>query len=478
MRRYIIYFFASFTYIYANTIEYFSYEDNKSVPYIDSFELRYKNQNLICYPTQIIRKKTKKDLVSFSCIKKDIPIEYIPQEQQVSYKEQQGRDETKKLKLQIKDKENIGMIYKVDIPLSETNSKWRKKSIAKHQLNNTYYIKYLQWMLPAKFYISIRPQISNTQDNKSLKLRDNGSRAGFFYYYIFDNGWELTTQYEATIDWHDVSSFINLSTQSNTTRRLSYISISYDNYTILAGKYWSAYYDIAQYTDMFMAYGALSSGAFNNKSDGSYSGTGRADYLIQFHIDDIKYDATFQIQTKHKGAKELDSRYRYGISASYQYTFDNNIKLGSAFAFGKFEKITPYMKTVGINGDDISWIGGISYTKKRYKLNTTISYTKNHMCDNEGVYFDGYGVELYMHYDYNTQFRIAGGYNYLKPKYNYQHKSAYKISDTILSLQYTFNASNFDDMIYMEISIPSGNLANQTKPNTSISIGFRYLISL
>jgi len=478
MKRYILYTALILSLSYSKTIEYFVSNDDRNIPDIKPFDFRYNNQDLVCYPAKTIHTKTRKTLISFSCIKKNIPVTYIQKEQQVSYKEQNGRDETKKLKLQIKDKENVGVIYHVDIPKADLSSLWLTKSVAKQQLNNTYYTKYLHWLLPAKFYISIRPQLSNTQDNSKLKLRDGGSRAGFFYYYDFDNGWELTTQYEATIKWDDLSSFINLSTQSNTSRRLSYISLGYDRYTILAGKYWSAYYDIASYTDKFMAYGALASGAFNNKSDGASSGTGRAEHMIQLHIDTSSYNSTIQIQTKHKSDTNLDTKYAYGISASYEYLPLQNIKLGMAFNYAKFEDITAKMKALGINGDESSVIGGISYTKNRYTINATLSYSQNHMNDDKAIYFDGYGFELYMHYDYTNQIRLAGGYNYIKPKYNYGYKSHYKISDAILSLQYTFNQNSFDDLVYVELSIPNGRLSDGQKAHTSISIGMRYLISL
>jgi hypothetical protein len=52
----------------------------------------------------------------------------------------------------------------------------------------------------------------------------------------------------------------------------------------------------------------------------------------------------------------------------------------------------------------------------------------------------------------------------------------------IISIQYTFitppmnNQNTFDDLVYMEISIPNGRLSNGVKTRTSISIGMKYLI--
>jgi hypothetical protein len=475
MNKYLINFIL-LSISYGDTIEYFNYDSNRSIPNVDAFSLDYKNESLMCYPTKIIRKKSRKDLVSFVCIKKDIPIQYIPKEKQVSPTEQQGRDETKKLKLQIADKENIGVLYNVDIPLSDTSSLWLSRTIAKQQLNNRYYIKYLTWFLPAKFYISLRPQLSNSDDKRHLKLRDGGSRAGFFYYYRFDNDWDLTTQYEATINWDDLSSFINLSTQSNNSRRLSYISISHNDYTVLVGKYWSAYYDIAGLTDKFMTYGALASGAFNNKSDGSNSGTGRADYLLQLNVDKLNHDSTIQVQLRHKADSNIDTHYKYNIAASYLYHPRDDFQIGCAFNYGHFEQITPHMKSIGIDDNELSIIGGVSYSKDHYLINATFSYSKNHLNDENGIYFDGYGAEVYAHYDYSNQIRFAAGYNYLKPKSTTTYYTPYKISTTILSLQYTFNKRTFDDLVYVELSIPNGRLSDGQRKKTAISFGFHYLI--
>jgi hypothetical protein len=477
MNKYLINFIL-LSISYGDTIEYFNYDSNRSIPNVDAFSLDYKNESLMCYPTKIIRKKSRKDLVSFVCIKKDIPIQYIPQEKQVSPTEQQGRDETKKLKLQIANKENIGIIYNVSIPIKDTSSLWLSRTIAKQQLNDNYYIEYLHWFLPAKFYISLRPQISNTQDNRSFKLRDAGSRAGFFYYYRFDNGWDLTTQYEATINWDDLSSFINLSTQSNNSRRLSYISLSYNHYTVLVGKYWSAYYDIASLTDKFMTYGALASGAFNNKSDGSNSGTGRADYMLQFNIDKLNHDSTIQIQFKHKADDNIDTNYRYNIGYSYQYFSGTKFKIGTSFVFGKFQSITTHMHNIGLYGDDVAITAGASYSTDKHFFSGIVSYSQNHMNDEKGIYFDGYGAELYYQYDYTNQTRFAIGYNYLKPKLNSHYNSPFKVSTTILSLQYTFNKRTFDDLVYVELSIPNGRLSDGQRKKTAISFGFHYLIDL
>ena len=75
--------------------------------------------------------------------------------------------------------------------------------------------------------MSIRPQLINSGEDGEIKLQDGGSRAGFFYYYQFDNDVELMFQYEAGLDWDEDTPFLNASDASNTNRRLSYFALKY-----------------------------------------------------------------------------------------------------------------------------------------------------------------------------------------------------------------------------------------------------------
>lgn len=52
-------------------------------------------------------------------------------------------------------------------------------------------------------------------------------------------------------------------------------------------------------------------------------------------------------------------------------------------------------------------IVGLTYKKDKYSVNTVLSYTKNHMSDDEGTYFDAIGAELYIHYDIDDSFQLC-----------------------------------------------------------------------
>jgi predicted porin len=435
-------------------------------PDVPKFYITYQGDALVCSPTELIKKKTHKDLVKYECKKKDID-QTIEKKQD----EERGHAETQRLNEDVKNKIAQGPTYSVEIPLYDADSPTRAKIIAQQQLNNRPHGKYIRMILPAKLYISIRPQLVNSGEDGEIKLQDGGSRGGFFYYYQFNNDLELIFQYEAGIDWDEDTPFLNASDASNTNRRLSYFAFKYMDNSLILGKYWSAYYDIAGFTDQFMTYGAQASGAFS----ASASGTGRADKLIQFRSEQDTYDTTLEVQLKHDALRDWNTDYSYTMAGSMIYKGWENIKLGAAINYGKFDHVTPEMKNDGIDGDDLSSIIGVTYKKNRFSTNAVLSYMKNHTLDDQGVYFDSVGAELYMRYDIDESFRVAGGGNWLFPEDD-DYDGKYNIKNIILSLQYTFGEKTFDDMVYMEVSLPNGKFANGDSKDARIAIGLRYLL--
>ena len=451
----------------------------EKVPDVPSFSMKYNGDMLECFPNRLIRKKTHKNTIEYRCVKKYIAASSTA-DMEISGDEQRGRDETKRLRQDVEDRMKTGRVTTVEISEGDARRPWMASYVAKRKLENRFYAKYIKWMLPAKFYISLRPQLAGLAGSpEETKLHDGGSRAGFFYYYRFDNDIDLTLQYEGKIDWTNGGRFINLSDTSNTLRRLSYLSLDYKKQTLLLGKYWSAYYDIAGWTDHFMAYGAQASGAFNSSSDGSGSGTGRADEMLQAHSVVGDFHTTLQYQKRHNGQFGMDTDYLYGVAAStiYKGWSDYGFQFGLSAAYARFVEITPLLSSLGITGSDQSYIAGFSYRKKKFLVNAVLSYSKNHMNDDQGIYFDGVGAELYAHYDFTDSIRFAGGFNWLNPReseYQSEYQSEYSVKKGIFSLQYTFGKKTFDDLFYLEVALPHGRSANGESYKTSTAFGMRY----
>ena len=466
-------------YAQVNVLEGMTAKDTK-IPDVPIFNFAYKGERLRCYPSSLVETKSKKKMIAFVCVQRNLAERLLSENDDVSSEEDRGRKETKRFQQVIKDKQDTGVIYHVKIPAGDARYPGLAAREAKQILATNYYFgKYVRWLLPAKFYISLRPQYVDMIGGEDVKHYHNaGSRAGFFYYYGFDNGMNLTLQYEGIVDRKTKGNFINLSEQSNSNRRLSYVSLEYDGLTLLGGKYWSAYYDIAGMTDYFMAYGAQASGAYNNSSDGSASGTGRADRMIQIHFSLNRFESTLQYQFGHSGPEGLDSEFRYGIGGSLMYEGwkEEGWSAGAAFSYAKYEAITPLMQQMGIRGDDQSYIVGFSFKKEHFLMNGNFSYSRNHMNDDQGIYFTDVGMELYARYDFTNQIRTVAGVNWLYPLGDYAGQ--YEIKKGILSLQYTFGQRTFDDVVYVEVALPHGSSALGRRAHTSIAVGLRYLIDL
>jgi hypothetical protein len=457
-------------------------EHREPVPDVPSFTLVNDGEKLTCSPLKLIQKSTHKNVIEFICFNSALSADLAGHKVNAAslsksdlsaisdFDNKDGRHETQEMSIDANVKKSLGAVYKVKIPQDRASQPKAAARIAKRELNKHYYAKYARWILPAKLYTSIRPQMANSGDGNGTKFQDGGSRAGFFYYYSFKNGYNLTFQYEAKIKWDGSSKFINLSAQSDSSRRLSFISLQKDNITVLYGKYWSAYYDLAGYTNGFMAFGGSASGAYNNGGDGGASGTGRAYRMLQVHIDKELYSSSLQYQLPHK---DKGKSYSYGLAGSLVYNKWDYVNAGASVAFAKFEEIDAQMHSLGIEGDDISYITGFNYEKDKILANGVISYTQNHMNDDQGNYFDGVGVELTLQYQFNESIRLACGGNWLIPTdSNYQGE--YSIETLIFSAQYAYGDKDFKNLVYTEVSIPNGELANGDPQKIGIAVGLRY----
>lgn len=445
-------------------------QDDNIIPDVPKFSITYLDEALVCSPLELIKTKSHKDFVTYKCSKKNVPSVSKKKEN-----EKRGVDETSRLTKAVKEQIEQGSVHTVQIPLSSAHNPIQSQLIAEQQLKDRPHGKYIRMFLPAKIYLSLRPQLTNSGNDRKMELRNGGSRGGFFYYHQFNNDLELRLQYEAKVDRDKDTPFINASDTSDSSRRLSYFALTSGKHSIIAGKYWSAYYDIASFTDRFMAYGAHAGGAFNGGTDGSPSGTGRADMMLQARTKQEMYDATMQVQFRHDARRNFDTDYLYTAAGSFIYKGWENIKAGASFAYGEFDERTSKMGSFGIDGNDLAAIAGVAYSENALSINTTLSYSKNHMSDDQDNYFDALGAELYIRYDFDEGYRLAAGGNWLIPRDN-DYEDEYSVRDLIFSFQYTFGEKTFDDLVYIEASLPSGELANGEKRDSSITMGIRFLL--
>ena len=194
--------------------------------------------------------------------------------------------------------------------------------------------------------------------------------------------------------------------------RLGYLGIRFDRIGELTfGKQWSAYYDVAGWTDVFNVYGGAALSVYNAGTDGGQVGSGRADNAIIWRNARGKF--SYGLQTQLKTTDDIGDFK--GLAGSFIYALNENWKIGTAFsasrAEGAFEAIT---------GDKNSGVAtvGLRYQRGPWNAAFNIAAWDNR----EAIFFvddtliyDGLGSELYVAYDFSDRLNFYGGFNYTDP---------------------------------------------------------------
>lgn len=129
-------------------------------------------------------------------------------------------------------------------------------------------------------------------------LSDDGSRVNFKFAHNFQSGWTGT----GTVEWgYNPQSTDNI----EFSNRLGNVGLKHDQYgAFLFGKQWSAFYDVAGWTDIFAVGGSDYVGTKGIYDNGHFLGTARAD-------DALSYRKSFgglnvAVQTQLEGTGEVN----------------------------------------------------------------------------------------------------------------------------------------------------------------------------
>lgn len=332
--------------------------------------------------------------------------------------------------------------------------------------------KRLRNFLPVKFYMSLRGSVdAESQDVKSL-LNDGKSRFGVLYYHQGDSGWNVSAQGEWGVRVLDSGS--SLDEQLDTQTRLLYGSVSNDHIEVTYGKNWSVYYSVASMTDRFLIFGGHSTGVYQAGSDGGAAGTGRADDAMQIRSTRKQFEWGVQVQHDQDIPEIAGSAtYDWNYSASGIYRWESGFSLGVAANIAKPKEFTAQMIAQGLDGDSKTSVIAMQYRTKKSYIGVAYSRSENHNTDDQFSYVDSIGWETYYRYDFNRKWRIVAGFNTaVESESNYNGE--YEINEVILGAQRTFREHDFHDMIFVEVSINGGLLADGSDRDSTASIGFRY----
>jgi predicted porin len=193
--------------------------------------------------------------------------------------------------------------------------------------------------------------------------------------------------------------------------RLGFVGLDTGIGSFAWGKQWSAYYDVAVFTDQFPFWSGVATGAFAAGTDGGISGTGRAENALQYR--EARGPASVALQMQSRGNSPNDQSWADVWGGSAVFGRHQGFSLGAAYNEVRdgVENPNPNQPKLG----DKAAIFGLRYRADRFYAATTLSISEQHEVDDLGRRFDATGFELALRYYANDQLAFEAGYNDLRP---------------------------------------------------------------
>ncbi len=268
----------------------------------------------------------------------------------------------------------------------------------------------------------------------------------------------------------------------NIKRRLIYTAVETPSTIILYGKNWSTYYQVAGITDRFQSFGADASGTFNAQTDGGATGTGRADNVLQSRIaidflpEKLKikpFNLHLQAQPGQSIPDTDGVKYKYSFGLSGTLETEGEFNLGIAYNQAVVDNDDlPALRLKGITGDARALVMGTRVFGDKIYIATTVAFLENHETTDEGIYFDGWGWEVFSSYELFKNWWAIGGLNTLEPYKDQLRAKEYRIRYGVLGLRYSFDA--FRQMLYTEIRLDNSLSAAGERLGNVYTVGVRW----
>ncbi|CBW26036.1 putative exported protein [Halobacteriovorax marinus SJ] len=260
-------------------------------------------------------------------------------------------------------------------------------------------------------------------DHGSQALGDNSSRIGIKYTQkeIIPN-WNASLRGEWSVSTNRNNSGFGssnfrgkqydvVSNDGPFGNRLGYLQLSNGNFEISAGKMWSVFYDIPEYTDILATDGARASSVYTRT--GEVDGTYRASEIIQ-----VRYrfkDFRFGLQTKLTGKEAIQYDFDEDGTAESTLVY-KQVQAGSIQYIGKW--ITLGVSAINLtfdnNGNDESQLS-VSYGfKTKYKdvfLNGVYTRAKDLELTDDNRFVHSDGIEAILGYNLTLSSKVMTGIN-------------------------------------------------------------------
>ncbi|WP_455219155.1 porin, partial [Kaarinaea lacus] len=229
--------------------------------------------------------------------------------------------------------------------------------------------------------------------------------------------------------------------------RLAYVGIETPNNILTIGKNWSTYYQVTAFTDRFQGTGGSASGTYNAGTDGGYTGTGRADRVLQTRVlvDGLQklglkpFKLNLQAQYGEPIPKVEDFNYKATVGLSALLETRDDLTFGLAYNHANIDSgDLDALASSGIDGDATALAAGLQWFSENWLLATVIARLKNHETTDQGIYFYGVGWEVYGQYNVHKRWWAVAGWNILQPDSDQVLAGEYEGRYGVLEVRYTF----------------------------------------
>jgi hypothetical protein len=322
-------------------------------------------------------------------------------------------------------------------------------------------------------------------------LQDGSSRVGADWEWQFKQGSYVFGRYEAGFNiLAEVNDLVNPGENSGEESensffsRLAYIGVDTPIVAGVIGKNWSTYYKVTAFTDRFMGTGGSASGTYNAQTDGGPTGTGRADSTVQsqMRIEFLPqkwfkpFDLNIQVQDGNTIPFTENVDYGTAVGVSAVMTTQKDFTVGLAINYADVDiDANPELRRLGISGSAVAATLGTRAFGDRWYAGLLVSRLENHETTDDGIYFDGWGSELYGQYRLRDRLWLIGGYNILAPDSDQRLAREYQVKYAVVGLRFTFD--DFRRMIYANIRYDDSRNADGTSGSNVYTVGIRWDLS-
>ena len=264
-------------------------------------------------------------------------------------------------------------------------------------------------------------------------------------------------------------------------KRLLYVGVELPGNFLTFGKSYSTYYKVAGFTDRFAGTGGDASGTYNAGTDGGATGTGRAQGVLQTRLHFGKlpeligikpFNVNFQLQQGEPIPLVDGANYGTAVGLSGVYQLKSSLALGLAYNIAQIkDKDDPDIRKAGLDGDAQALLVGTREFGEKWYLGSVVSRLLNQETTDEGMYFDGWGWEVYGQYQLREKIWLTGGWNYLRPDSD-KTSGDYEIKYGVIGLRYSHDG--FQNMVYANFRFDEGRLFDGEELDNVFTIGIRW----